>query len=877
MQRSFAAGEIGPTLYGGADQNRYQQALATCHNFVIMRHGGATMRTGTQYVATVKNSANPTYLFKFVFSDSDTYLIEAGELYFRFHQKGAPVVIASPSAWSSVTAYVPGNFVLSGGTAYICIAANTNQTPPNATYWYALTASGSNWIVEVPTVFHAADLSQVKYIQAGNVVTFTHPSYQPQQLTRSSGNWSMTAFSTAPWAVAPSSTITATPGAAGSLNPKYVVTAQAQTTYEETTASASATCSSAATPTATAPNVITYGAAWSNATAYVAGNIVSLAGVVYICIAANTNQSPPNATYWAVVAQFNVYCDPDGNGNYGFIGTSSNTTFNDTGFTPDASVTPPLAQTLFNSSGNYPGCTTYYQQRQLFGGATNTPEQINTSRTAFFKNFTISNPIQDDDAITFSISGRQINEVRHLIEAAGTLIVLTRTGEWVVLGDADQVLRPTAINAHQQSYYGASHTIPVIVGSAILYVQTRQTLVRDFRLQEASQVSYYEGRDLTLYAPHLFAPGFTIPRMDFAQIPDSLLWCVRNDGVLLGLTYLRDQDIFGWHRHDTVNGAFEDVCTIPESMPRVAGSGNAPTPEDGVYVIVRRTIQGSTVRYIERLASRQWFDYRLDAIYLDCDLDYNGINPFTATTMTLSTAAGWTTSDLITVTASASTFDSGWVGTGVTVWDSNNPANVNRIVVTQYVSATVVKGNPIATVQASLQNAATLNWSHAVANLSGLTPLAGQNVTMLANGIVYTGTVSNTGTITNIDGAGGLYDVVHVGYPITAELETLDLDSDQQAIRDLSKLIRSVSVLVQNSRVGFQAGPDASHLLPYAGTLGTVTSTSIFSGSGGATQTTLVEVNLTATWSKPGRVHILQNVPLPLTVLDLMPNGPLGG
>jgi hypothetical protein len=834
MQRSFAGGEIGPTLYGGADQQRYQAALSTCRNFVVMRHGGVAMRGGSQYVATVKNSAALTYLLKFVYNDTDTYIIEAGNLYFRFHKLGAPVVVSGVSAWSNATNYVAGNVVSLSGTNYICILANTNHTPPNATYWYALTGN----ILEIPTPYVTADLPLLKYVQAGNIVTLTHPSYAPQQLIRSSGNWALTAFSTAPWASAPTG-VAVTNGAAGTLNPKYVVTAANTGTYEETVASSSATATSSATPTAAAPNVITWNA------------VTGAAG-------------------------YNVYLDLDGNGLFGYIGFTPNTTFNDTGYLPDASVTPPINVTLFNSTGNYPGCVTYYQQRELFGGSTNSPETINASRTGFFANFGISNPLQDDDAISFGISGRQINEVRHMIEVASSLIVLTRTGEWNIQGDTDGVLRPTAINPHQQSYYGAANVLPVIVGSSIIYVQSRGTILRDFRYQEstATGAGFFDGRDLTLYAPHLFE-HWTISRMDFAQLPDSILWAVRSDGTLLGLTYIKEQDVWGWHRHDT-NGTFEDVCVIPETMPRIAGSGYAPTSEDGVYVIVNRTINGATVRYIERFASRNWFDYRLDAIYMDCDLDYNGINAG-ATTMTLSTAAGWTTSDLITVTASTATFDNSWVGLGVTIWDTSNPAKVNRIVVTQYVDSTHVKGNPIFTVQATLQNTAQTNWSKAVSNVSGLSPLANTAVTILANGIVYTGTVSGGGTLTNVDGAGGLYDVIHVGLTPTFEIETLDLDSDQQNIRDVQKLEHSFSALVLNSRLGFKAGPDANHLLPYGAQAGTVLSTDVFSTGQANVLTQIIELNVSATWAKPGRIHIQQLNPLPLSILGLMPSGPLGG
>ena len=154
MQRAFAFGEIGPTLYGGADQGIYQRALATCRNFFVMRHGGVANRPGTDFVAEVKNSAVPTYLLKFVFSDTDTYLIEAGNQYFRFFQVGAKVA-AAPSAWSGATTYSMGDLVSSGGVNYYSIVNNNlNHAPPNASFWYAMPDA----ILEIPTVYLTADL-----------------------------------------------------------------------------------------------------------------------------------------------------------------------------------------------------------------------------------------------------------------------------------------------------------------------------------------------------------------------------------------------------------------------------------------------------------------------------------------------------------------------------------------------------------------------------------------------------------------------------------------------------------------------------------------------------------------------------------------------
>lgn len=155
-----------------------------------------------------------------------------------------------------------------------------------------------------------------------------------------------------------------------------------------------------------------------------------------------------------------------------------------------------------------------------------------------------------------------------------------------------------------------------MVGASIVYAQARKAFVRELTL--ASQPQYgYGGRDLTTLAVHLFK-GHTIVDMDYAYEPDSIVWCVRDDGVLLGCTYLRNDEVLAWHRHDTLHGSFEQVCVLAEDT------------EDAVYVVVNRTIESGTVRYIERLAARE--DVTIaDAIFLDSALTKDGASSVTVT------------------------------------------------------------------------------------------------------------------------------------------------------------------------------------------------------------------------------------------------------
>lgn len=804
MQRSFAGGEIAPALYGRADQVKYQTGLVTCRNFFVERHGGVSNRQGSQFLAEVKNSANRTYFLKFIFNDQQTYVIEAGDRYFRFYRDGARIVVSGVAAWSNAVNYVPGDLVLSGGVNYYCILAHINHVPPNATYWYALTGN----IFEVPTPYLAADLSALKTDQSGDVVTITHQGYIPAELRRTGHTaWTLVGIVTAPSILPPTGqSVTAIAGP-GALNYDYVITAVMEDSYEESIASGVASALTTIAPTTAAPIIIEW---------------VASAGAV----------------------EYNVYLDRAKNGVFGFVGVASDVIFHDTGIIPDLSTTPPVARSLFTSTGNYPKTSSYFQQRHIFASTILEPETAWASKSGAFKNFTISSPIQDDDAVTFQVAGKKVNNIEHLIEL-GKLIALTGSGEWVIKGDSDGVLRPQAINPEQQGYRGASSVQPAIAGDSLIYVQALASIVRDLRFDVT--IDGYTGNDLSVFAVHLFR-GYQIERLDYSEIPDSIVWCIRNDGTMLGLTYMREQQIVGWHRHDT-DGIFEDVCVVPE--------GN----EDILYVMVKRTINGSTKRYVERIPSRFISDIISDARFLDAFLEYDGTNG-TATTMTL-TGSGWTTASTLTLTASAGFFVVGDVGNVITLRVGDDSV---RVGITAYTSATVVSIRPEKTVPASIRGVATADWTKCVDQLGGLSHLEGKTVSIFGDGNVLEQAVVAAGVVT-LDRC---YGIIAVGLPITADVVTLDIDNPNADVRGRQKHIGSVQLLVENTR-GLMVGQDFDNLdeiLP---------DPTLAYGDIPALLNEVVDTNVAGQWEERGRVAVRQTDPLPVTLLSIITNVTVGG
>jgi hypothetical protein len=408
--------------------------------------------------------------------------------------------------------------------------------------------------------------------QSGNVVVITHRLHDPRELVYTDDlTWTLQLADTEPSITAPANL--ALTNLAGALPYSYIVTAVKEETGEESLPSAADDSGATmAAPTEAAPHVLTWDA-------------------------------------HADASEYNVYVDPYGNGVYGFIGVAASNSFNNPGIDPDFLITPPLDRTPFVSANTRPHVATHYQQRRFYAQSNANPEGIEGSRIGFPNNFGRSSPLQDDDGITFSIVGKLYQPVRHLL-GLKRLCVMTDAGVWLV-GREQEPLGPSTLNADQHGYSGVAADVrPVVIGESVIYTQKSRRIVRDLRFDQ--QVDGLAGRDLTIFAAHLFE-GHEIDRMDYAESPDSIVWAVRDDGTLLGCTYNREHDMMAWHRHDT-DGAFEQICVVPEA------------DGDVLYAIVQRTINGSNVRYIERLETRDIREgyFNLDSFFVDSGLTYDG-------------------------------------------------------------------------------------------------------------------------------------------------------------------------------------------------------------------------------------------------------------
>lgn len=174
-----------------------------------------------------------------------------------------------------------------------------------------------------------------------------------------------------------------------------------------------------------------------------------------------------------------------------------------------------------------------------------------------------------------------------------SLMLLTPSAEFRVTTANSDALTPKSVGVKPQSYVGAGSAQPVIVNNSLVYAASRGGHIRE--LGYNWQASGFVTGDLSIRAAHLFE-NRTVKDMALVKAPYPIVWVVLDNGALLGCTYMPEQGIGAWHQHATVHGEFESVAAVQEGT------------YDALYASVRRTINGQTVRYIERLAEKPYGD-----------------------------------------------------------------------------------------------------------------------------------------------------------------------------------------------------------------------------------------------------------------------------
>lgn len=929
IQPSFSKGEIAPALYGRVDIALYQVALRAARNAIVHAYGGISNRPGTRFICPVKTHSYAPRLITFQFKASDAYILEFGDEYMRvirddvLQTEAAKVITgitqANPGV-VTVTAhgYSTGDQVYLDGIVGMSrlngrwftvgtTTADTFQLKDQVTGanvdTTALTAYSSGGtaakVYQITTPYDVTDLPNLKYTQSADVMTLTHKDYAVRKLTRTGHtSWTLTVEDFTPDISTPTGMTLTVNGADDNAKYAYKITAIAAETFEESLPGLNnATLTITAISQANPAVVTSTGHALRTGDEVYIANVVGMTEVngrrfmvdvvdannfrlrdedstghtAYssggtaqrtFVITTDGTTAANNTLAWTAVAgavKYAVYKQTGTLGVYGLIGETEHLTFTDLNLTPDTDVTPPAARNPFDDAGEYPGTSNFYEQRQVYGGSDDKPDTSFFSQTGNQSNMTTASPAQADDAITATLASREVNEIRHYVPG-NDLITLTSGGEWRINSGQDTAFTASSIKQKPQSKWGSSHLAPHVAGSVILFVTENLLSVRS--LDYSFQRDGYTGNDLTLSSHHLFEDT-SIKDWCYAQSPDPIVYVVKNDGDMACMTFQVEQEVLGWTRWDT-QGKFEAAAAIKHEEGGV---------DDRVYFVVKRRINGNTVRYIERAARRRFNDVK-DCFFVDCGLTLD--EPVTISGVSLANPG--------VVTATSHGFSNGdEVDIDDIEWEPNydrfrteyQPGeqvgetpqlNGNRYVVRNATSNTfTLEDENGDAVDTSAFNAYVEGGTvrKAVATVSGLDHLEGAMVSVLSDGDHLDDLVVEDGAIT-LPRKGAR---VHVGLEYITDIETLNVEAPNARGTMQGKLQKVNYVIVRTLKTrGLLVGPNKTQLVEMK--------QREFERMGEPTRlmTDDKKITLDPKWNSNGRVFIRQRYPLPMTILAIIPD-----
>lgn len=908
-QPSFTGGELAEGLHARTDLQRYQSALAQARNVFMHAQGGVSSRGGFEFIYAHPDNKpcrlipfefNTEQTYILVFSDLEMRVIKDGGVVL---EAGATIT-AAPSN-NAFTA--PGHAFSTGDEVYftgtgteadnrfmriVGVSGTTFSIPASTAGWTGGGSVARVYVKQTPYV--EADLFQLSYTQSADVMTLCHENYIPRKLSRlDHDNWTLTTITFKSRLDPPADLFVEPIGwddRETNRDYRYVVTA-VNSEGDESVASApvlgrpsramSDSCGLMLswTPVDDAEYYNVYKEMALNSGVFgfigeseptlpndgIVISAISAASPTVVTTATDHNlNSGDSVTFYGITGDaayrdlmyqsrqiFKITDTSFSVMGYSTLGAPAYTGagkitdapgFIDYNLGADNSITPPIAYNPFNTNQKYPRSVAYHQQRIGFGGSKKLPQTLWLTKSADYDNMDYSRPRRADDSIELTLAHVTVNEIRHIVSKED-LIVMTSGGVWLITGDESGVLKANgAAWPRRQESYGCSWVKPIEVGAAVLFVQDKGTKVRDlaFSLAQDKQTS----SNLSIMANHMF-DGYEVVDWCYTEEPNYLVSCVRNDGDLLVMTFVRDQDISGWARHFT-DGEFKSVAGISEGE------------EDIMYAVINREIDGASRYFIERRAPRNEQPIE-DSFCVDAGLTWRGRTvPISNFVLAPNGAVqapghGFTAGDVIRIV------DAGGVDDGAV-------SMVNRL----HFQVASVSGSTI-----------FLNdMSGNAMDLSGATPYLGggyvQASTNRLTGLHHLGSkdlvaLADGNVVTELKAVGGVVNlanyasVIHIGLPYRSYIRTLPVDLDGTgSATPRKKTITGVKARVINTR-GLSVGASLDKLYDVKERESTMDYGPITQTSG------IQEIYLGTPWSDDGSIYIVQDNPLPMKITSINP------
>jgi|TARA_Y100000310_G_scaffold250498_1_gene256728 hypothetical protein len=945
IQTNFTAGELSTKLHGRVDISKYANGAATIENMIVQPHGGVTRRPGTRFVKEVKISSAKTRLVPFEFSTTQAYVIEFGNLYMRFYKDQGAILEANTVISGATRAnpvvitdtghgYSDGDEVyISGvvgmtelnGKYYLVANKNTNDfeltdidgANIDGTGYTAYSSAGTAArVYTLTTTFLTADIPSLQFAQSADVLYVAHPSYAPKKITRSAHTtWTIAdiTFTDGPYQIENITTTTLTAAAATGAGVSLTASAVAGINGGDGFKS---------TDVGRLVSIGVQATAWAATTGYSVDDIVRNSGNVYKCIKAGTSDSsggPSGEGIEIVDATVTWKYLADGGIHWGYatIASFASTTsvtvdvVNDFGGT---SAETKWRLGAWSDTTGYPATVAFYEQRLFWAGSSEQPQTLWGSKSGDYENHTPGT--LDDEPVIYTLATDQVNVIRWL-SPGKVMAIGTVGGEFIISGSTTaDPLTPTNVRVVREGTRGSYNHRPIRIDNVVLFIQRAQRKIREFVYQFESDA--YMSPDLTILSDQVSKGG--IDQIAYQQELSTVVWAVKGDGQLVGMTYLRDQQVVAWHRHkiagtfapSTTHGVVESICVIP-------GTG-----EDELWMIVKRTVDSVTRRYVEFLENQfdvEEAEIKADAFYVDSGLTLNDPKTITGATVAnpcviSSTAHGFSDGDLVDISdvvgmtelngnryrvieSAANSFEiMAKDGKPVSAASRANPGNVEAIAhgfstgdEVGFLSVggmTELDGNGYTITKVDADNFTigvntsgfTLytsgGWVYlntdasafttytsagkareAVATLTGLEHLEGETVQTLGNGSVYADRAVASGAATSYSPE---VSIAQVGLGYTSTVKTLRPEAGSEDGTAQGKTKRVFEVILRFvSTLGAKVGPNTTDLDEIqfrSGSDPTDSSPPLFTGD--------KDIRYRAGWRSEGQLVVQQSQPLPM-------------
>jgi len=488
---------------------------------------------------------------------------------------------------------------------------------------------------------------------------------------------------------------------------------------------------------------------------------------------------------------------------------------------------------------NYPGVVGFFEQRLWWGATPSQPQTLWGSVSGSYYDMTTGTA--DDNALVYTIASNRVDKIRW-IEPYRRLLIGTLGSEWSAGASSSlDPITPTNVRFERENTFGSANIQGKLINTSLIFVGKHGYPLRHLTYDYANDS--FRGQDLSLLSGHLVEEG--IAGFDYQQDPDSIIWMVRNDGVLLGCTFYPAEEVISWHKHILGgDGLVESVAVIPGLYGH-----------DEVWLVVKRTIGGNIKRYIEMMEGDFGEDIE-DAFYVDSGLSYDGGYAVEITGITKANPA--------VVSAPGHTFED---GDKVRIWAVEGMTEINIGKGEAYTVTGVVSG---VSFQLSGVNSSSYSsytgggYARKVVNtISGLDHLEGEKVQVLVDGAVHPDMTVASGSIT-LQWYGSK---IHVGLGYNSRLQTVRLEAGSSDGTAQAKKQRIHSAAIRFYKtVGGSIGVDDTALdtIPFRSTGDPMDEpVPLFSGD--------KVIKMPGGYNREGKIWVTQEQPLPMSVLAIMP------